>query len=169
MGDQAPRLTLIVAVAENGVIGREGGLPWKLSEDLKRFKQRTLGRPVVMGRKTWESIGRPLPGRHNIVITRRADYRIPHSEVTVVGDLDAAIRAAGAVEEIMIIGGAEIYALSLPRASCIELTRVHAQIEGDTHFPVLPADVWREVASTSHPADERNAHPTSFVTLERRT
>lgn len=165
---RAPRLTLVVAVSDNGVIGREGGLPWKLSEDLRRFKQRTLGRPVVMGRKTWASLGRPLPGRHNIVISRRSDYRIDTPGVTVVAGLDAAIEAAGDVEEVMIIGGAEIYALSLPRASCIELTEVHAEIAGDTYFPSLSPEVWHEVARSRHPADERNQYPVSFVTLERR-
>jgi dihydrofolate reductase len=168
MPGRAPRLTLIVAVAENGVIGREGGLPWKLSEDLRRFKQRTLGRPVVMGRKTWESLGRPLPGRTNIVVTRRSDYTVESPGVIVVRDLDAAIEAAGDVEEIMIIGGAEIYALSLPRAELIELTKVHAAVEGDTRFPALSPEEWQEISSAEHPADERNQYPTTFVTLQRR-
>ncbi|MGA1375952.1 MAG: dihydrofolate reductase [Steroidobacteraceae bacterium] len=168
MQARAPRLTLIVAVADNGVIGREGGLPWRLSEDLRRFKQRTLGRPVVMGRKTWESLGKPLPGRTNIVITRRGDYQVDVSGVIVARDLDAAIAAAGDVDEVMIIGGAEIYALALPRADLVELTQVHAIVEGDTVFPALPSADWKEISSTDHPADERNQYPTSFVTLQRR-
>ena len=168
MQARAPRLTLIVAVADNGVIGREGGLPWRLSEDLRRFKQRTLGRPVVMGRKTWESLGKPLPGRTNIVITRRIDYRIDAPGVIVARDLDAAIAAAGDVDEVMIIGGAEIYALALPRADLVELTQIHAIVEGDTVFPALPSADWKEIASTDHPADERNQYPASFVTLQRR-
>ena len=168
MSGRAPRLTLIVAVADNGVIGREGGLPWKLSEDLRRFKQRTLGRPVVMGRKTWESLGRPLPGRTNIVVTRRSDYTVGSPGVVVVPNLDAAIEAAGDVEEIMIIGGAEIYALALPRAEYVELTRVHATVDGDTLFPSMPAEEWQEISRAEHPADERNQYPTSFVTLQRR-
>ncbi|MFZ9667525.1 MAG: dihydrofolate reductase [Steroidobacteraceae bacterium] len=168
MQARAPRLTLIVAVADNGVIGREGGLPWRLSEDLRRFKQRTLGRPVVMGRKTWESLGKPLPGRTNIVITRRGDYQVDVSGVIVARDLDAAIAAAGDVDEVMIIGGAEIYALALPRADLVELTQVHAIVEGDTVFPALPSADWKEISRTDHPADERNQYPTSFVTLQRR-
>lgn len=168
MQARAPRLTLIVAVADNGVIGREGGLPWRLSEDLRRFKQRTLGRPVVMGRKTWESLGKPLPGRTNIVITRRGNYQVDVSGVIVARDLDAAIAAAGDVDEVMIIGGAEIYALALPRADLVELTQVHAIVEGDTVFPTLPSADWKEISRTEHPADERNQYPTSFVTLQRR-
>lgn len=168
MQARAPRLTLIVAVADNGVIGREGGLPWRLSEDLRRFKQRTLGRPVVMGRKTWESLGKPLPGRTNIVITRRTDYRIDVPGVIVARDLDAAIAAAGDVDEVMIIGGAEIYALALPRADLVELTQVHASVDGDTVFPTLPSADWKEISRTDHPADERNQYPASFVTLQRR-
>jgi dihydrofolate reductase len=168
MQARAPRLTLIVAVADNGVIGREGGLPWRLSEDLRRFKQRTLGRPVVMGRKTWESLGKPLPGRTNIVITRRGNYQVDVSGVIVARDLDAAIAAAGDVDEVMIIGGAEIYALALPRANLVELTQVHAIVEGDTVFPALPSADWKEISRTDHPADERNQYPTSFVTLQRR-
>jgi len=168
MQARAPRLTLIVAVADNGVIGREGGLPWRLSEDLRRFKQRTLGRPVVMGRKTWESLGKPLPGRTNIVITRRGNYQVDVSGVIVARDLDAAIAAAGEVDEVMIIGGAEIYALALPRADLVELTQVHAIVEGDTVFPTLPSADWKEISRTEHPADERNQYPTSFVTLQRR-
>ena len=168
MQGRAPRLTLIVAVADNGVIGREGGLPWRLSEDLRRFKQRTLGRPVVMGRKTWESLGKPLPGRTNIVITRRTDYRIDVPGVIVARDLDTAIAAAGDVDEVMIIGGAEIYALALPRADLVELTQVHAIVDGDTVFPTLPSAEWQEIARSTHPADERNQYPASFVTLQRR-
>ncbi|MBM4217254.1 MAG: dihydrofolate reductase [Gammaproteobacteria bacterium] len=168
MPGRAPRLTLIVAVADNGVIGLEGGLPWKLSEDLRRFKQRTLGRPVVMGRKTWESFGRPLPGRTNIVVTRRTGYTVDSPGVIVVRNLDSAIEAAGEVEEIMIIGGAEIYALALPRAELVELTRVYATVEGDTLFPAMPPEDWQEIACTEYPADERNQYSMSFVTLQRR-
>lgn len=163
-----PRLTLVVAMADNGVIGRAGGLPWRLSADLRRFRQLTLGKPVVMGRKTWESLGKPLPGRHNIVVTRREDFRPGDPQVSVAHDIDAAIAAAGAVEDVMIIGGAEIYALALPQASCIECTRVHATVDGDTFFPPFDAKAWQEVACESHSADERNDHAMSFVTLQRR-
>lgn len=168
----APKLTLVVAVAENGVIGRGGALPWRLSADLRRFKQLTLGKPIIMGRKTWESLGKPLPGRHNIVVTRRGDYRIDRRAddppVSVVSDLDAALSAAGDVAEAMVIGGAEIYALALPLASVVELTLVHARPEGDTVLPEIPRGEWQEVAREEHPADERNEHAMTFVTLERR-
>ncbi|MBM4238043.1 MAG: dihydrofolate reductase [Gammaproteobacteria bacterium] len=168
MNARRPRLVLVVAVAANGVIGREGGLPWRLSADLRRFKHITLGKPVVMGRKTWESIGKPLPGRHNIVVTRRRDFHVEDAAVTVVHDLDGALAAAGDVEEVMIIGGAEIYALSLPRAKIVELTRVHADIAGDTRLPEFSAADWQEIARSEHPADERNDYPMSFITLQRR-
>lgn len=168
MTERRPRLVLVVAVAANGVIGREGGLPWRLSADLRRFKAITLGKPVVMGRKTWESIGKPLPGRHNIVVTRRHDFRIDDPSVSVVHDLDEALAAAGDVPEVMIIGGAEIYALALPRAGIVELTRVHAEVEGDTRLPEFAPIEWRELGRSEHPADERNQYPMSFITLERR-
>lgn len=168
MSARLPRLVLVVAVAANGVIGREGGLPWRLSADLRRFKQITLGKPVVMGRKTWESIGKPLPGRHNIVVTRRRDFHLDDASVSVVHDLDGALAAAGEVAEVMIIGGAEIYALALPRAQLVELTRVHAEVAGDTRLPEFSTAEWQEIARTEHPADERNDHPMSFVTLQRR-
>jgi dihydrofolate reductase len=167
MERRAPAITLMVAVAENGVIGRAGALPWRLSADLKRFKQLTLGKPVVMGRKTWESIGRALPGRRNIVITRQADYRVTDPEVAVVADLSAALAAAGDVSEVVVIGGAEIYALAMPRADRIELTRVRASVEGDTFLPSIPSSEWIEAAREDLPADERNDYPMSFVTLHR--
>jgi len=162
------RLVLVVAVAANGVIGREGGLPWRLSADLRRFKQITLGKPVVMGRKTWESIGKPLSGRHNIVMTRRRDFRLEDGAVSVVHDLDSALAAAGEVDEVMIIGGAEIYALSLPRAKVVELTRVHAEVAGDRRLPEFSAAEWQEIARSEHSADEGNDYPMSFITLQRR-
>ena len=133
-------ITLIVAVADNGVIGRDNALPWHLPEDLKRFKRLTMGKPIVMGRKTFESIGKPLPGRQNIVVTRDANYR--RDGVTVVHDVDAAVRAAGEAAEIMIIGGAELFRLFLPRATRIHLTRVHGDIAGDVMWPALD-DTWR--------------------------
>jgi dihydrofolate reductase len=167
----SPKLTLVVAVAENGVIGRGGELPWRLSADLRRFKQLTLGKPIIMGRKTWESLGKPLPGRHNIVVTRREDYRVEHRvedpQVTIVRDLDAALAAAGNSAEVMVIGGAEIYALALPRAEAIELTRVHARPEGDTFWPDVSRDAWREIARAEHSADERNDHAMTFITMAR--
>lgn len=165
----AGRITLVVARAANGVIGRDGGLPWHLREDLQHFKRLTVGKPVVMGRKTFESIGKPLPGRHNIVVTRQADWRA--DGVTTALNLAEAIVAAGLdprtrAPEIMVIGGGEIYAQALPLAGCIQLTEVHADVAGDTRFPALDPAQWRETARADHAA--ANGQPAfSFVTLER--
>ncbi len=161
-----PVLTLVVAVADNGVIGRENGLPWHLPEDLKRFKRVTLGKPVVMGRKTFESIGRPLPGRQNIVVTRDPSYR--REGVTVVNDVDAALLAAGDAAEVMIIGGAELFRAFLPRAGRVHLTRVHGNVAGDVHWPPLDEGRWQRVQRESHPADERHAYPMTFEVWEKR-
>jgi dihydrofolate reductase len=168
-GQDWPRITLVVAAADDGVIGRDGALPWRLPEDLRRFKAQTLGKPVLMGRRTFESIGRALPGRLNLVLTRRVDWRPPAAagEVTVVHDWDAALRAAGAVPELMVIGGAEIYALALPRAGRVLLTRVHAAVPGDTRLPPFDPAQWVEVASERFAADERNAIDMTFVELRR--
>jgi dihydrofolate reductase len=166
MTEAEPSLvTLIVAVADNGVIGRDNGLPWHLPEDLKRFKRLTLGKPVIMGRKTFESIGKPLPGRHNIVVTRDANY--PRDAVTVVNDADAAVRAAGAVPEIMVIGGAELFRLFLPRAGRVHLTRVHGDVAGDIHWQPLDQGQWMRVASESHAADDRHAWDMTFELWEK--
>lgn len=165
--DHRAALTLVVAVTDEGVIGAQGTLPWHLPEDLRRFKTATLGKPIVMGRKTFESIGRALPGRLNIVITRQSDYRPADAAVCVVHDLDAALDAAGAVPELMVIGGSDVYALALPRAARVLRTRVHAKISGDTFFPALATPPWRVVASEFFGADARNAHDVTFETLER--
>jgi dihydrofolate reductase len=162
----APLITLIVAVADSGAIGRDNALPWHLPEDLKHFKRLTLGKPVLMGRKTFESIGKPLPGRHNIVVTRDANYR--RDGVTVVHDVDAAIHAAGEVPQIMVIGGAELFRVFLPRAGRVHFTRVHADISGDVHWPALDERVWRVVESERHEADERHAHAYTFELWEKR-
>jgi len=161
-----PLLALLVAATENGVIGRDGGMPWHLPDDLKHFKTLTLGKPVLMGRRTFDSIGRPLPGRTNLVLTRARDWSVPG--VTVVSDLAAALRAAAAAAELMVAGGAQVYALALPRAARIHLTRIHAVIDGDTRLPDIDPRVWREVAREERPADARHAHAFSFITLERR-
>ena len=161
-----PRLELVVARARNGVIGRGNQLPWHLPDDLKYFKRLTTGLPILMGRRTWDSIGRPLPGRHNIVLTQRRDFA--PAGATITHTLDEAISAAGAVEALRVIGGAEVYRLCLPRAAVIYLTEVDATIEGDVHFPALDPTEWQERAREAHPADERNAFPYAFVTLERR-
>lgn len=159
-------VSIIVATDERGAIGRDGGLPWRLPDDLRRFKALTLGKPVVMGRKTWDSIGKPLPGRHNIVITREAGRALEGA--TVVTSLEAAMAAAGDVEETCVIGGAEIYRLALPRTDVIHLTRVHATVEADTFFPPLAAGEWDEEVLERHAADERHALPFSYVVQRRR-
>lgn len=159
-----PRVTLVVAMARNGVIGRAGGLPWRLPDDLRRFKALTMGKPVLMGRRTWASIGRPLPGRANLVMTR--DPAFSAEGATVVRSFDEALAQAGT--ELMVIGGAEIYALAAPRASLVQLTAVDADIEGDTRLPPFDPGTWREIAREHHAADERHAYPMDFVTLERR-
>jgi len=157
-------ISLIVAVAENGVIGRNGDLPWRIPADLKFFKETTMGKPIVMGRKTWQTIGRPLPGRDNIVVTRDKDFSAPGA--TVVVGLEAAITAAGDASEVMIIGGAQIYAEALSRAARVYLTEVHASPAGDIHLPAFAARDWREVAREDHEA-EGDLPGFSFVTLER--
>jgi dihydrofolate reductase len=158
------RISLIVAVAENGVIGRDGDLPWRIPADLKFFKDTTTGHPIVMGRKTHQSIGRALPGRKNIVVTRDPDF--VGDDIDVVGDLEAALAAAGDADEVMVIGGAQIYALALSRATRIYLTEVHIAADGDTRFPPLDDSGWQETAREDHPA-EGDAPAFSFVTLER--
>ena len=162
----SPRLTLIVARARNGVIGRDGTLPWRLPEDLAHFKRTTMGHPIVMGRRTWESIGRPLPGRRSLVVSRQQDFAPPGVEV--FGSLEAALAAASSVPETCVIGGAEIYAQALPHVAVIHLTRVHASAGADTFLPALDAGQWEEIAREDRPADERHAWPYSFLTLRRR-
>jgi dihydrofolate reductase len=158
-------LSVVVAADERGGIGRGGGLPWHLPEDLKRFKAITMGKPIVMGRRTWDSIGRPLPGRRSIVVSRQAGLAIEGAEV--VGSLEQALRAASDAPEVCVIGGAELYRIALPRAEVVHLTRVHATVEADTFLPALDPSDWEEVSSERHDADERHAHPYSFVTLRR--
>jgi dihydrofolate reductase len=147
------------------VIGSDNRLPWHLPADLAHFKRLTVGKPILMGRRTWESIGRPLPERTNIVITRDADYTAPGC--VVVHSLEAALRAAGHNPEIMVIGGAELYRQALPQAERIYLTEVHGSFEGDTFFPELGEDDWREVERCDYDPDEKNSHAYSFVTLQR--
>ncbi|WBX85684.1 dihydrofolate reductase [Sphingosinicella microcystinivorans] len=163
-----PDIVLVVARADNRVIGKDGAMPWHLSEDLRRFKRITVGKPVIMGRKTFESIGKPLPGRHNIVLTRQPGWRA--EGVTVVPNLAEAIAAAGLdprtrADAIMVVGGADIYAQALPFATRIELTEIHAAPDGDTYFPQLDPARWRETFREAHPAGK--THPAyDFVTLE---
>lgn len=159
------RISLIVAMDENGLIGRDNGLPWRLPNDLKHFKQTTMGKPLIMGRKSFESIGRPLPGRRNIVLTRDPDWSA--EGVEVAADINDAIALAGDVDEVMIIGGAQVYAQVLEHADRIYLTRVHERFDGDTHFPPVDWQQWDEISRQGQQPDERNAWPHSFITLQR--
>lgn len=160
------RRSLVVAMDRNRVIGRDNQLPWRLPADLAHFKRVTMGHPVVMGRRTYESIGKPLPGRHNIVLTRDRGFRAPGC--TVVHSLDEAWKAAGDAEEVCVIGGSAIFAETLPIADVIHLTEVEAQVPGDTWFPDFDRSEWREVEVARHAADERHAYPMRILRLERR-
>ena len=161
-----PVISMIAAMTDERVIGIENRLPWKLPSDMKWFRQHTLGKPIIMGRKTFESFGgRSLPERHNIVISRAPDYRLDNA--TVAHSIDEAIAAAGEVEEIMIIGGASFYEQMLPRADRLYLTFVHGDIQGDAWFPEVDFQQWQEVERHERPADDKNAYAHSFVILER--
>ena len=159
------RLSLIAALAENRVIGRDNALPWRLPADLKRFRRLTTGHAVVLGRKNYESIGRPLPDRRNIIVTRNRAYAAPGCDV--VHSLEAALQLAANDSEIFIIGGAELYQQTLSRADRLYLTLVHATVAGDTFFPAFHAGDWREVERERHAADAQHAYAFSFVTYER--
>lgn len=161
----APRICLIAAIAANRVIGRNNALPWRLPADLKRFKALTMGHPVVMGRKTYASIGRPLPGRRNLVITRNRGYSAPGCEI--VHSLDEAIAACRGAQDIFIIGGAELYRESLPLAHSLEFTEIHAEFEGDATFPQFPPERWREAAREIHSDEDGIAFRYDFVRYER--
>lgn len=169
-------ISIHIAIAENGVIGRENGLPWRLSTDLKRFKADTMGKPVIVGRKTWESFPkRPLPGRMNIVITRDRTYKA-EGAAEVVGSLDDALTLATArlrcepgVDEVCVIGGGEIYKQALPLADRLHVTHVLASVDGDTRFPPIDPAVWQAVSSEDVPAGEKDTHPTRHVVYERRS
>jgi dihydrofolate reductase len=161
-------ISLVAAMDQNGVIGAEGALPWRLPDDMRRFREITWGKPVVMGRKTYESLPerfRPLPGRRNIVLTRQAGYAAPGC--TRVHSVEAALEAAGDAPEVMVIGGAELYAQLLPRAGRIYLTLVDGAFAGDAYFPPLDWGAWRIVQREPHPPDTRHAHAFTFLILER--
>jgi dihydrofolate reductase len=158
--------SLVVAMDRNRVIGRDNALPWKLPEELAHFKRVTMGHPVIMGRRTWESIGKPLPGRHNIVVTRNSGYAAPGC--TIVGSLDAAWRAAGDAQEACVIGGTSLFEEALPVADRIHLTEVEAEVAGDTWFPEFDRAQWDEHEVTRHPADARHAHAFRILLLQRR-
>ena len=161
------RVSLIAAIAQNGVIGVDGDLPWRLPDDLAQFKRHTLGKPVIMGRKTWESLRRPLPKRLNLVITRQPDYAAEGA--SVLGSLDAALglaRESGA-EEAFVIGGAAIYAAALAFADRLVITHVDASVDGDTRFPDLDWSEWRPIEEEAHAVDERHPYPFRVVVYER--
>ena len=152
-------------MARNRVIGANGRIPWHLPEELKRFKNLTLGHPIIMGRKTWESIGRLLPGRATVIVTRQRGYRAPGARIA--HSLDDAIAACGADDEIFVIGGAELYAQALSRAGRLYLTTVDAEVAGDTIMPEYAAGDWREVSAVSFAADERHRYPFRCAVYER--
>ena len=156
-------ISLIVAASTNNIIGAKGDLPWRLSADLKRFRALTMGKPIIMGRKTYESIGRPLPGRQNIVVTRNPGFVADGCDV--VSSIDTAVEVAGDAEEIMVIGGSHIYAAFLPRADRIYLTRVQAELEGDAYLPDIDNDKWHEVSAETHAADDSNDYDAVFSVL----
>jgi dihydrofolate reductase len=171
---EALKIGIHVAIAENGVIGRAGGLPWRLSTDLRRFKADTMGSPVIMGRRTFESVGKPLPGRLNIVVTRQKDWHA--QDVETAPSLTEAIRigrerAAGMPDarEICVIGGGEIYKDALSLTDTLHVTHVLAAVDGDTYFPAIDAAAWREISSTDIPAGERDTYPTRHAVYERRS
>jgi dihydrofolate reductase len=166
-------VAIYVAIAENGVIGREGGLPWRLSTDLKRFKADTMGKPIIMGRKTYDGIGRPLPGRLNIVVTRDKGWRAEGIEVA--HSLDDAIalakvrgRCMAGAAEICVVGGGEIYAQALPIADRLHVTHVLASVDGDAHFPRIDPSTWQIVSAEDFPAGEKDSHATRYTVYERR-
>ena len=164
-------IVLIVAVADNGVIGRDNELPFRQSSDLKRFKALTMSKPVLMGRKTYLSIGKPLPGRTNIMVSRNGGFAVPG--VLVAASLDAALTAARGdalrrgADEIVVIGGTEIFTQTMSLADRMEITHVHARPAGDTYFPAIDAAVWRKAARSEHPAGPRDEASFSYVTYVR--
>jgi dihydrofolate reductase len=161
----AAPIVLVVAVADNGVIGRGGTLPWHLPDDLRYFKTVTMGKPLLMGRRTYESIGKALPGRRNLVLTRGGNA-FP-AGVEAVASIDAALALLPETPELCVIGGAALFAQTLPIARRLYLTEVHGAVEGDVHFPNWNRADWRETERREHPADERHLYAMSFVTLER--
>ena len=163
---KTPRVTLILARASNGVIGAKGGLPWHLPEDLAFFKRTTMGHPIVMGRKTWESIGRPLPGRRSVVVTR--DRKFEASGADVVHSLDEAIALCAEADEIFVIGGAQLYADSLSRADRLLLTEIHADFDGDTFLPAPSAEDWAESSREVHAPTAARRFGFDFVDYRRR-
>lgn len=161
----ASRLSIIVAMAKNRVIGARGGIPWKLPDELQLFKKLTMGHHIIMGRKTYESIGRLLPGRTTVIVTRQPGYRVEGA--IVAHSLDAAIAAGGSDNEIFVIGGEEIFRAALPLADRLYLTIVDTEVAGDTYMPEFDPSDWREASSRSYPADARNPYGFRFATYDR--
>jgi len=162
-----PIISLIWGQDRNRLIGRNNALPWKLPADMAWFKKSTMGKPILMGRKTYESIGRPLPGRTNLILTRQADLQV--EGCTVVHSLDEAKSVVPDADEIMVMGGAEIYALLFDQAGRLYITEIDAEFEGDAWFPEFDRCGWQEVFHESHQPDEKNAYPYAFSILERKT
>lgn len=166
------RLSIFVALSENGVIGVNGKLPWRLPDELQYLKRTTMGHTMLMGRKTFESIGKPLPGRTSIVVSRNPNYRPhpqPHPEVIVVGDLASGVATAAerGETELFVFGGESIYAEALPRADRLYLTRVHSEIEGDAHFPPFDPGDWKPIREEFHAKDSRHAHAFTYLVFDR--
>jgi dihydrofolate reductase len=159
------QVSLIVAMADNGVIGRGGQMPWRLSFDLRRFKRLTMGHHLIMGRKTYESIGRSLPGRTTIVLTRQENFA--PEETLVAHDLNQALRWSADDAAVFIVGGAEVYRQALELADRLYLTRVHANVEGDVFFPAFDESAWNVIERSEHLADEKNDYDCSFFVLDR--
>ena len=159
------KLAIIVATDEQGLIGKENDLPWKLSADLQYFRRVTMGKPLIMGRNTHESIGRALPGRKNIVVTKNASYQA--EGCCIVHSVDKAIDACDDAEEVMVMGGASLYSQLLPQADRLYLTQVHASLEGDTWFPDWQSTDWQEVSREDHLADDKNDYAYSFIVYDR--
>lgn len=159
-------ISFIVAMDENRIIGKDNTLPWYLPADLQYFKKITMGHPILMGRKTYESIGKPLPGRENIILTRNADYQ--HEGITVISDMKDAVAYADALDdEVFVIGGAEIFKQLLADSKRIYITQIHHSFEGDTYFPELNMSKWQTVSRTTGIVDEKNKYPHEFIVLER--
>ncbi len=161
----SPTITLIAAMANHRVIGIDNRLPWGLPEDLKHFRRMTMGKPVMMGRKTWDSIGRPLPGRHNIVVSRQPELQIDGA--SVVGSIEAGVAAAGEVPEVMVMGGASFYQQLLPQATRMVLTLIDLEVMGDAWFPAWNPAEWRELSTEEHHAASEPSYSYRFVELVR--
>ena len=162
-----PILSLIWGMDRNRLIGKENGLPWRLPADMAWFKATTMGKPILMGRKTYESIGRPLPGRTNLILTRQSNLKI--EGCTVIHSLAEALAAVPDAQEIMVMGGAEIYALLLDDAERLYITEIDAAFEGDAWFPEFDSSQWHEIHREMHQPDEKNLYPYAFITMERKS